>query len=728
MFKPFTLIGKQFSEECIKLNSYFINRSKIRIITSVDKELSFYIEEFFNSINTIPSKIAQSEYSLTELFEIDQSIMGTYGSKLFIEELDLPLKNLLKDIIALWFRYELLGFLERRDATFFDISGVRSYYNNWLHKERVGIEVTEYERIIQNVAFLLENKENLETSTRILLFNVLGKILITLGVYNEDADRNLQKYINDINERQNPSSISYAEILLNLFVLNFLQVDLKKIKYVKYNELIKAIKFWSSRDEFSEKLYKSWEIYWENDYYSELNNDEKEKLIQNKNSLYNYLERTNLNIGHSFLDFYKNKSNQNNFMNVYKPASIFIFGGAGVGKTTFINAFCYNVQMNISKKNNYNSLITLGKDLQVFFQENSDNWFNKSIKPTISNKEFSFWEDLNLLNFTIHDYPGKDLRSDQWDSNLQNLFQKSKALIFFIDEKDYLNEVNLRRKSSIFNLFLEYWMASNPGVRHAPIALVLSKFDLVIPNLSSSLQRSTLVPSNLNAASIEEFFENRFYSDTKELRNNSYERFCDMILNDKSNNSCPELQDIVSNLLSNLAPFIQRILDLTYNYQIFITSSHPPEFNGDTNFPYGVREPLNWICKSLEKIYIKESLNIYENEEEIIKNSISEGKDDILKMYKLNTLIEEMESEYREIADTRNPIKLALFYGKKDTLNKEILSTEEKLKKISQKYGFELNTHNRKETIKKIENLINDKNSILVALEEKKGYLINKIQ
>ena len=80
-----------------------------------------------------------------------------------------------------------------------------------------------------------------------------------------------------------------------------------------------------------------------------------------------------------------------------------------------------------------------------------------------------------------------------------------------------------------------------------------------------------------------------------------------MILNDKANNSSPALQDVIANLLDNFAPFFQRILDLTYNYQIFITSSLPPEFNGDTKYPYGVKAPLSWISSSLEKIYIKEA-------------------------------------------------------------------------------------------------------------------------
>ena len=197
-------------------------------------------------------------------------------------------------------------------------------------------------------------------------------------------------------------------------------------------------------------------------------------------------------------------------------------------------------------------------------------------------------------------------------------------------------------------------------------------------------------------------------------------------MNDKANNSNPALQDVISNLLENFAPFFQRILDLTYNYQIFITSSLPPEFNGDTKYPYGVKAPLSWTSNSLEKIYIKETLSMYESEEELIKNSITEMTDEVTKMYKLNTTYETTEAEYNELASARNPVKLLLFAAKKEDMNKQMKAFEEQLKKSCQKYGFELDKHNRKQTIQKIEKLIKEKESILVALDDKKRQLINK--
>ena len=59
-------------------------------------------------------------------------------------------------------------------------------------------------------------------------------------------------------------------------------------------------------------------------------------------------------------------------------------------------------------------------------------------------------------------------------------------------------------------------------------------------------------------------------------------------------------------------------------------------------------------------------------------------------------------------------------------MNRQKKAFEEQLKKYCQKYGFDLDTNNRKQTIQKVESLIKEKESTLLSLDDKKIQLINK--
>jgi len=326
----------------------------------------------------------------------------------------------------------------------------------------------------------------------------------------------------------------------------------------------------------------------------------------------------------------------------------------------------------------------------------------------------------------ITDYGGQDVRPDQWDMKLQELFRKSRALMFFIAEKDYTDAVSLRRRASMFNLFLEYWMASNPGIKHIPIALVLTKCDLLLQDSLTSLPRSTLIGDDFKPATVEMVFNERIKTKAKLSFNMPYDRFCDLIFNDKSNNSHPLLQDIIQLLMDNFTQFFSRMLDLTYNYQIFLTSSLPPQFKGDTKYPFGVREPISWVASVLEKIHIVETLEKFTVEEELLNNEIKAMSEDITKMYQLNTEIEKLEKDYYEIIHTRNPIRLMLGSITKDDILRQKSTGETQLEKYFQRYGQKVDQQNRKATIKNVEQMVKDKESTIVSLNDKRRHFENR--
>jgi len=728
MFSPITDIGKIFITECQKLNDYFLDPNKVSLTPAEQEQISQAVKVFFNSIRSLPGQVEQVDHSLSVLFEIDQAICGSYGAKVFSEGNVSPMRKLLRDIIALWYRYELLAYLERKKSAFLDVVGIRSYYEEWMKSENVGIEESEYDRILSDVAMLLENTDNLEVQTRILLFSMLGDILVTLGVSRDDAEKSLSNYKDEIKGRVNLSLIAFAEILLNLHVLHATKTDFETIGAIDFNVLHKAIRYWSSTDEFSDTLFKSWNIYWENDYFSQVTREEEKQLSKDKHSLFSLLKNPSakMGIGHSFIEFMKHKEENPGLTSIFKPAPIFMFGNSGVGKSSFLTSFCFNAQMRVSKSGFGSMPVTLSRELQAHYQNTVDAWQSGSMAPTSGYSDYTFWEDLNINSYLITDYGGKDTQPDQWEPQLQELFRNARALLFFIDDNDYMNEVALRRQASLFDSFLQYWMQSNPQVRHIPIGLVLTKCDLILGDALRAIPRPTVVPDGFQPAAVEGLFDNRLSGKLTKDMNMPFGRYHDCVLNDKINNSNPVLQDLIHLLLDNFAQFFSRVLDVTYNYQVFLTSSAPSTGPQNDYLPYGVREPIAWIASIFEKVHIDDTLETFNTEEEQIKNEINLMTEDVTKMYQLRDQIDHLENEIKYLHESSNVFTIITRDLKIKGLNNSKKNAEKDLLNILQRYVEKPDTQNKTKLIQSIEVQISDKKDIIQALDDKRRLFLNR--
>jgi len=275
----------------------------------------------------------------------------------------------------------------------------------------------------------------------------------------------------------------------------------------------KALAFWASRDDFLDKLFRSWGWFWGYDFVSHLAMGDSLKLREQSLLHQSWLNGSgNLNIGHSYVEWEQHRKNNPTLTNVFKPIPFFVFGSSGVGKSALLNAFCYHAQMRKGRS------LTLGRELQAYHDRSSGEWRAGHMAPTSGYKSFNFWEDLNVTSFTVFDYGGKDTQPDQWEAQLQENIRSSRGLLFLVSAEDIGDSAALRGKSSWFEAILQYWMQCNPGMRHIPVGLVLTKADLVLRDQLPSLKRPYLVPDDIQRGLVEMYFPHRFIGQGEDLQ------------------------------------------------------------------------------------------------------------------------------------------------------------------------------------------------------------------
>ena len=643
--------------------------------------------------------------------------MGSYGSKVFsASQVTNQTRALLRDLTALWQRYYLIANLARQDVDSVT-SGIMGFYEEWIKSENVGIEESEYDRMLTNASKLLQNSENLNISLKLQLFSLMGKILMNLGVSEDFAHNKLQNHLDEIKNRINDiTSVSFAEILLCLQVVAFRGKGVESIG-TNVLEIQKAIRFWSSKDDFINSLFKSWNWYWENDYINPLTKGDEIYLKERRSPLYvSHSDNTaKLGIGHSYLELSEHKKQNPSLISLFQPIPIFLFGQSGVGKSNYISAFCYEAQMRAGKP------VTLGRELQVYYESVSDAWRSNKIPQSSSLNIYNFWEDINVTSYSTFDYGGKETQPDQWEQQMQEIFRKAKGLFFFIDEKDYMDPIKLRKRANWFDAILQYWVQSNPNVRHVPIGLILTKCDMVFGEELTQLRRSCLIPQNFQPALIESLLPQRFPKMTGEMKT-PYGRLRDFLLLDRENNAHPHLQDIVQTLLDNFSQFFNRVLDLTYHYQIFLTSSKPPREINDPLLPFGVKDSMIWMMGILEKFHLRESLTKFKTEDGQIESEIKILREDINQMQKLR---EEISLVENEIANRqRQGIKSRIG----SLLKTPIQELDNSRKRLDQefiailaRYVKDSPEQNKAAALRNVERELHKKEELLAGLHEKQN-------
>ncbi len=712
MFVPVTQAGITFNELFTTLVERLDKLGSDN--TAQAEEISVAVIAFFQSVQHLVKSLRESKIIVTELFEIDQTLLGRFNDgKLIEDSTQEQFRRLLRDLIVLWYRYVILANLSQSNIVLLNIPAIQSFFETWKASERVGLDQPEQERLIVDIAILLTASDYLNVETRIRLFGIIGEIGIALGADQEWARQRLMDYADDIYQRNlGLSGQSFAEILLCLYVI--WQSGSGFESSVGEIALRKAVRFWSSGNTFLEALFKAWNLYVEHDYSSPLLKGDQLRLKE-ASSLYRAIleKKSRLGIGHSFSDLARRNGSFDAADTLFQPIQIFLLGGSGAGKSSFLTAFSYDVKMRGGT-----SALTLGKELQAHYERNSPAWHEGRMPPSTDYQNFTFWRDLNVAAFSMMDYGGSVAQPEQWDRELQERFNSARGLLFFVESAVYTDPDALRQYSDWLATLLEYWTKSNQDLRNMPVALVLTKCDQVLGDAMAALTRSSLLPRGFQPALVEQLLEHRYNGGMAKRLQSPYGRLCDAIINDKANNREPRLQDIVQNIVDNCERFFAKLLERTYNYQIFLSASSSPKATGNDVLPFGISEPLAWLIDILELNHIQESLTMFNAEADETGKSIEFLKEDYASMQRARADIDEAVKEIDEL----RPRFWVL--GKDDRINSlehKVESANARFRDIFKRVVNDEEEPNKTAALQSVENQLRKKETFLKELHAKRA-------
>ena len=613
MHQASTDIGRDFT---LKYDSIVKHLVSLEMSGRVADEHGFAstLEEYFDFIKNLPEMLAGSDFGYTALYEVDRVLEGFYSDEALqlYQEKPKEMRGIVIDYSALSQKFYLMPKLTQVDGRYGKLPGVERFYAHW--KEDLGRDLngakaaTEYERACAVADVLIQRKE-LSSEVRLFLISKLGEIVVTLGVDLDFVQSRLRNYADHIASREPfGESVVGGEVLLNLQALQTLSQDMKNAG-IPVESLAKAIRYWSSRDEFLDTMFKRWKWAWQNDYTSPVALGERSQLIETSD-LYRSLAdgQTKLGVGRSFIEHQEHRLKKPT--ELFQPIPIFILGRSNVGKSSCFTAINFEVA---NRGGDPSRKLTFGQQLQAYYDTSNKSWLEGKSVPTAAYVYFDFWRDVDVVGYCTYDYRGGDAEPQQWEPNLQEMFRNARGIIFMIDNDDMASPVEMRARAAWSRTILDYWRNSNPQARHVPVALVINKVDLIIPEAMPYIQRTNLLPDGLQAAFIENYAIARYVVETPEV-SSPLGRLKDCMLNDPANNIHPKLQDLVMNLTENFSQFFSRVLDVTYHYQVYLMSSHAPQPESKLPLPWGVLKPFLWMTEILQEEHLSESVATYESE------------------------------------------------------------------------------------------------------------------
>jgi GTPase SAR1 family protein/uncharacterized protein YutE (UPF0331/DUF86 family) len=652
-----TEIGRSFTERYEAIVRHIV---ALESSGRLQEESAFAstLADYFGYFRDLPDALTRSEVGYTALYEIDRALEGFYSGEQMrlYQEGAREMRSVITDCSALTQKFFLLPRMAQIDGYYGKLPGIDRFYNSW--KEGISREAgtaqgaTEYDRACAIAATLMGGRD-FSAEVRYFLMSKLGEIVVTLGVDLDFVQSRLRHYADHVASR-NPfgEELVTGEVLLNLQALYTLTQDIG-MAGIQAEGLRKAIRYWSSRDPFLEFLFKRWKWNWSNDYLSPIAWGEKAQLLETS-ELYRSLTegQTNLGVGRSFLEHQEHRTKKPT--ELFQPIPIFILGRSGVGKSSFFAAINYEVS---SRASDLGKKITFGQQLQAFYDASQASWLEGKTIPTASYAYFDFWQDVDVVGFCSYDYRGGDAEPQQWEPKLQEMFRQARGIMFMIDDEDLQSAEKMRARATWSRTILDYWRNSNPQARHVPVALVINKADLSMPEAMPFLRRSNLLPDGVQPAFIEQHAISRYTVDAPEL-GSPLGRLKDCILQDPSNNAHPRLQDLTGSILEHFGQFFSRVLDVTYHYQVFLIASRAPQREGNVTLPYGVLRPLLWMTEILQEIHLAESVSIFESELKTVERDIVTLNNGL---ESLERLAEEIDDHQHEVEEERKKkIRFAL--------------------------------------------------------------------
>ena len=649
-----TEIGREFASKCEGIVEKVL-AVEAKGAGVNDQNFATTLSGFFEYIGMLPDLLTKSESGYTALYETDRALEGFYSpDRLQLYEDDpKDMRGILIDFAALLQKFYLIPRMTQLDGRYGKLPGLDRFYTRW--KERISRDAkasTEYERARVDADILITNTD-FSKETRLFLLSKLGEIVVTLGVDLDFAQSRLRSVADHVASREPfDGKIIDGEVLLNLQVVYNLSKDIKNTG-LPVDVLSKAIRFWSSKDPFIDDVFKRWQWNWQNDYTSPIAWGERSQLMETSD-LFRALSEgeTRLGVGRSFVELVQHRESKPT--ELFKPIPIFILGRSNVGKSSFFTAMNYEVA---NRGSDPVRKLTYGQQLQAYYDTSQKSWLEGKSVPTAAYSYFDFWRDLDIIGFCTYDYRGGDAEPQQWEPTLQEMFRNARGIIFMIDDEDLESPVQMRARATWSRTILDYWRNSNPQARHVPVALVINKIDLVIPEAIPVIKRTSLLPDDFQAAFVENHALARYTVDTPGTES-SLGRLKDCLLNDPANNIHPKLQDLVYNLADNFTQFFSRVVEVTYNYQVFLVSSRAPAAGESLPVPWGIMKPFHWMTEILQNAHVSESLAQYESESKTLEKEVANLNEGLETMERLWNEIDEHQQAVEE--ERKKKIRFAL--------------------------------------------------------------------
>lgn len=722
-----TDIGRAFTSTCEGIVHHLVTLEGSGRLAD-ESPFAASLAAYFDYLHSLPDTVTQSEFGYTALYEVDRALEGFYSKPDLRLYQDHPkeMRSILVDCSALLQKFYLLPRLTQIDGQYGKLPGVDRFYSHW--KEVLGRDAgsaqgaTEYERTC-GIADVLLQAQDFSPEVRFYLVSKLGEIVVTLGVDLEFVQSRLRHFADHIASRELiDGKMITGEVLLNLQALYTLTQDIQK-GGIPVEGLRKALRYWASQDKFVDYMARQWKWTWQNDYLTPVAWGEKGQLIE-ASELYRSLTegQTQLGVGRSFLEHQEHRLKKPT--ELFKPIPIFILGRSGVGKSSFLTAINYEVA---NRPTDLTRKLTFGQQLQAFYDASQSSWMEGNTIPTASYANFDFWQDVDVVGFCTYDYRGGDAEPQHWEASLQEMFRTARGIIFMLDDDDLQSAEKMRARASWSRTILDYWRNSNPHARHVPVAVVINKVDLVMPEAMSSLRRSALLPDGFQPSFVEQYALSRYTVESPEF-SSPIGRLKDCLLHDPGNNVHPRLQDLLGNLLEYFGQFFSRVLDVSYNYQIFLMSSRAPAKGTASPTPWGVVQPLLWMTDILQEIHLAESVSIFESELKTLeaeKEGLNTGFET------LQRLSEEIADHQREVEEERKKkVRFALTQREERIkhLQKLVTDAEADFAKTSASF-IEVPPKNKDDVLAVMRRLVKTKEDLSETLRRRlRNYQIRKDQ
>jgi hypothetical protein len=201
--------------------------------------------------------------------------------------------------------------------------------------------------------------------------------------------------------------------------------------------------------------------------------------------------------------------------------------------------------------------------------------------------------------------------------------------LFLVDAQSLLNEQRDEAESppepiehivESYTWYLKSIQDNQDTYWHLPIGLVITKSDLFLEkedyfdrSAGNALQSPMLLDGRFSRhlVALPKFGkhltaeENQFV-ERRGLASTPFDRLRQHVLADPANNRSKTRQRITWTLFQAFKPFIERLLEMTYNYQFFLTVSRYPAAGEAAYVPYGVADAVLWLAGSLYGSFLRE--------------------------------------------------------------------------------------------------------------------------